>query len=313
MKYRAHNDLSLFEFHDSIFTLVSFDGKDLLVSASRVNIHKNTPQNPSDYDMQIASAQIIFKNLHSLTYEPGVAFRTGEDGQLHPEGPSVVLRGQEAIDRILKELRYRVVVYHFEKEDQGYSLGGQGVEPYFEMKFDFDSVDVCWEEYTKKAWYELHRQYQYDAVLHTPYGDTTVKLTVGCHEEPVYCDGSLQQPPTVNVSCTFEGKEYGGHGSDALWIDAFADLQRKLPEGVFLKGCLSCRYGNLCPVGNGVNEVFCTKDVLIRQKSDLYFYTEDATERSKRSRQYWDFCEDYQPQTEECYTYNDYWYYLQKQ
>ena len=103
------------------------------------------------------------------------------------------------------------------------------------MEFDFDNVVVCWDEYKKKAWYELHRQYRYDAVLRTPNGDETVKLMVGCHEEPVYYKGSLEQPPTVNVGCTFEGKEYWGHGSDYLWIDAFADLQRQLPEGVLLK------------------------------------------------------------------------------
>ena len=303
MKYRVHNDLSIFEFHDSVFVLDGFDGKDLVVSASAVNVHKNTPQNPYDYDMQIASAQITFKNFHSVTYEPGVTFRHGEDGQLYPEEPPVMLSGQEAIDRILQELRYRVVVYHFEKEDRGYSLGGQGVEPYFEMKFDFDSLEVCWEEYTKKAWYELHRQYPYDGVVHTPQGDETVNLTVCCHEESLL--------PAVNVGCTFDGKEYWGHGSDELWIDAFADLQRQLPKGVFLKGCLTCRHGNLCPVGNAMNAVFCTKDVLIPQKSDLYFYTEDASERSKRSRQYWDLCEDYQPQSEEYYTYNDYLHHLQ--
>ena len=135
---------------------------------------------------------------------------------------------------------------------------------------------------------------------------------VGCHEETVYYKGSLEQPPTVNVGCTFAGKEYWGHGSDYLWIDAFADLQRQLPEGVLLKCCLTCRHGNLCPVGNDKNEVFCTKDVLITQKSDLYYYTEDDREREKRSRQYCGLCGDYQPQTDAFYTYNDYYLYFLK-
>jgi len=148
--------------------------------------------------------------------------------------------------------------------------------------------------------------------LRTPNGDEKVQLIVGCHKEPVYYKGGLEQPPTVNVGCTFEGKEYWGHGKDYLWIDAFADLQRQLPEGVSLKCCLTCRHGNLCPVGNGVNEVFCTKDVLITQKSDLYFYTEDDKERDNRSRQYCDLCEDYQPQTDDFYTYNDYLCFLKK-
>ena len=312
MKFCVENDLSLFEFHDSEFSFVSFDGKDLVVSASMVNIHKDTPQNPSDYDMEIAFAQITFKNFNSATYEPGRAWKTGEDGKSYPVGPQVIFREKDAIDRILEELQNEITVYHFEKEDRGYSIGGCGIEPYFTMEFDFDNVVVCWDEYKKKAWYELHRQYRYDAVLRTPNGDDTVKLMVGCHEETVYYKGSLEQPPTVNVGCTFEGKEYWGHGSDYLWIDAFADLQRQLPEGVLLKCCLTCRHGNLCPVGNDKNEVFCTKDVLITQKSDLYYYTEDDREREKRSRQYCSSCEDYQPQTDDFYTYNDYLHYLEK-
>lgn len=313
MKYCAVNDLSIFEFHDSKFSFDSYDGKDLVITASMVNVHKNTPQNPSDYDMEIDSAKITFKNFHSATYGTGIKWETGEDGKLYSVDPCVVFSEQDAIDRILKELKYGLSVYYFAKEDgHGYSIGGFGIEPYFEIGFDIASVIVCWDEYKMKAWYELHRQYRYDAVLHTPHGNKTVKLNVVCHEEPVYYKGSFAHPRTVNVGCAFEGKEYWGHGSDYLWIDAFADLQKQLPAGVCLQCCLTCRYGNLCPVGNDINEVFCTKDVLITQKSDLFFYTEDDDERAKRSRQYCHLCEDYLPQTDCFYTYNDYLYFLKK-
>jgi len=70
MKFCVKNDLSIFEFHDSEFSFVSYDGTDLVVSASMVNIHKDTPQNTSDHDLEITSAQITFKNFHSPTYEP---------------------------------------------------------------------------------------------------------------------------------------------------------------------------------------------------------------------------------------------------
>ena len=186
MKHCVKNDLSIFEFHDSEFSFVSFDGMDLIVSASMVNIHKDTPQNPSGYDMEITSAQFTFRNFHSATYEPGRIWKTGADGKSYPVGPRVVYGGQDGIDRILEELRNKIRVYHFEKEVCGYSIGGCGIEPYFTIEFNFDSVDVCWDEYKKKAWYELHRQYRYDAVLRTPNGDVTVKLMVGCHEEPLY-------------------------------------------------------------------------------------------------------------------------------
>lgn len=166
MKFCIQNNLSLFEFHDSTFSLVSYNGTDLVVSASMVNIHKDTPQNPSDYDMEIASAQITFQNFNSATYEPGRSWKTDENGKSYPVGPQVIFCGKDAIDRILEELQNELTVYHFEKEDgRGYSIGGCGIEPYFEIKFDFDGVAVCWDEYKKKAWYELHRQYRYDTVL----------------------------------------------------------------------------------------------------------------------------------------------------
>ena len=312
MKYCVKNDLSIFEFHDSAFSFVSFNGSDLVISASMVNIHKDTPQNPSDYDMELSSAQITFSNFRSAVYEPGRAWKTGENGKSYPVGPRVVYSGQDGIDQILEELHNGITVYHFEKETSGYSIGGCGIEPYFEIRFEFDDVTVSWAEYKKKAWYELHRQYRYDASLSTPDGDVPVKLIVTCHEEPVYYEGDLERSPTVNVGCTYEGKEYWGHGDDYLWIDAFADLQRQLPKGVWLTCCLTCRYGNLCPVGNSPNEVFCTKDVFIAQKSDLYFYTEDSKERKKRSRQYCGLCESYKPQKEDNYTYNDYLCFLEK-
>ena len=203
MKFCVENDLSLFEFHDSTFSYAGYDGRDLVISASMVNIHKDTPQNPSGYDMEIASAQITFQNFNSATYEPGRVWKKGEDGNSYPVGPRVVFQDQDAIDRILAELRNKITVYHFEKEDRGYSIGGCGIEPYFTMEFDFDSVVVCWDEYKKKAWYERHRQYRYDTALQTPNGDETVKLTVCWHEEPVYYKGNLEQPPTVTVGCAY--------------------------------------------------------------------------------------------------------------
>lgn len=312
MKFCVENDLSLFEFHDLDFSFVSFDGTDLVVSVAGLNVHKHTPQNPSDYDMQIDSAQITFRNFRSATYEPGQAWKTGEDGISRPIGERVIFSGQEAIDRIVEELQNKIAVYHFEKGERGYSIGGCGIEPYFTIEFTFDSVMVCWDAYKKKAWYELHRRYRFEVALRTPQGVETVQLRVLWHEDAVYYKGVREEPPVVDILCEYNGVKYMGNGKDYLWIDAFADLQRKLPEGVWLECCLTCRHGNLCPFGNAVNEVFCTKDVLITQKTDLCFYTEDDGEREKRSRTYCSVCEDYQPQGDDFYTYNDYFYYLKK-
>ena len=313
MKYCVKNDLSVFEFHDSEFSFVSFDGKDLVVSVSMLNIHKGTPQNPSEFDMQIESARITFENVHRATYEPGRTWKMGEDGKSYPIGPRIVYTEQEAMDRIVEELENDFTVYGLEVT-QGHrcSMHGWGIENYIVIEFDYDGVAVCWDEYEKKAWYERTKQWRSDATLQTPQGEETVQLHILYHEAGGYYQGVWVKPPIATVGCTYDGKEYWGRGKDYLWTDAFADLQKKLPEGVTIKCCLTCRHGNLCPVGNAPNEVFCTKDVLITQKSDLYFYTEDEAECEKRSRQSCALCEDYQPQTDDYYTYNDFLYHLNK-
>ena len=101
------------------------------------------------------------------------------------------------------------------------------------------------------------------------------------------------------------------YGKDFLWVDAFADLQKKLPDNVKIQCCLTCRHGNMCPVGNKPGELFCTKDVIITQKSDLFFYTEDDAERTSRSRDCTNVCEKYEEQSKDYYTYNDYLYYFE--
>ncbi len=108
----------------------------------------------------------------------------------------------------------------------------------------------------------------------------------------------------------YGGKEYIGKGTDDYGIDAIADLQQQLPEGILLKCCLACKHGNLCPVGNAQNEVFCIKDTVPKEPRDLWYYTEDPKERAQRSRGYFDRCHHFAPQSKGYYTYNDFIYYL---
>ena len=120
----------------------------------------------------------------------------------------------------------------------------------------------------------------------------------------------LDEVNEVTIRTNYNGEEITAIGSRYPFEDAYAELQRKLPENVRLAACVACRFGNMCPVGNAIDEVFCTSDVDISEKSDLYYYTEDEAERSKRSRHFSDFCADFQPQEEDVFTYNDYYSYL---
>ncbi len=120
----------------------------------------------------------------------------------------------------------------------------------------------------------------------------------------------MEKITQITIKTHYQGKEIIANGCRYPFEDAFADLQNKLPESVTLTGCVACRHGNLCPVGNYPNQVFCTSDVSINCKSDLYFYTENDSEQEKRSRQYTDYCDDFQKQEESVFTYSDYLYYL---
>lgn len=306
MRYRAENQLELFEFHDADLSFLGVDGDDLIVSAKHVNIHKNTAQNPSDYDMEIDCARLTFRGFRPLSYEPGRPWEIDQEGELHPIGPQIVFSGQDAGVKFTEALHKRIWVYYFgAKDGGGYVMEGNAVDPYFTMEFDFDSLVVEWDGYRKKAWYELHRQYGYDLTLETAQGEEQVEVHVICHDEDTYYKGKLESAPTVTVGLTYGGKEFWGRGKEYLWVDAFADLQRQLPDGVRLKCCLSCRHGNMCPGGNVPNALFCTKDVVIEKKSDLRFYTEDHAERVKRARTYCDLCADFRPRSDEYYTCND--------
>lgn len=141
-------------------------------------------------------------------------------------------------------------------------------------------------------------------VLDTPAGEQKVKICILYGED---------DDAPVAVGLEYGGRTAWGHGREYDWLDAFADLQSKLPRGVRLMCCAMCRHGNFCPVGNEQNEVFCTKDVEVRQKEDLYFYTEDSGERRERSRRYTSVCRDFAEQSHAFFTYNDYLHYAEKQ
>lgn len=293
MNYCSIDRLGDFDFHDAQMRLKSYDGNTLVISVHELNIHKNTPQNDEEFDMELDEAEMTFAGLSTLSYE------TDDD-------PASILTGAQAASRFLKELKCGVCVFSLEAETpRVIVMDGCGDSPYFAARIAFDSVRVEWDACSKKAWYELHRYYKREICLTTPEGDQRVKLEITCHDEDVYSvkDGRTLEAPLVTVHLRYKDQEYRGVGSDDYWMDAFADLQKHLPQGVTLKCCLTCPHGNLSPTGNNIDEVFCTQDVSITQKSDLYFYTEDPAQRETRRRGSTDHCGNFEPQSERYYTY----------
>ena len=115
------------------------------------------------------------------------------------------------------------------------------------------------------------------------------------------------------IHLTYNDIKYIGKGTDYLWVDTFADLQKKLPNNMQIACCMTCRHGNMCPFGNGRNELFCTKDIVISQKWDMVELFEKNDAYNKRETPFCHYCADFVYQSDDYYTYNDFLYQLQKQ
>lgn len=143
---------------------------------------------------------------------------------------------------------------------------------------------------------------QSQIVLITPTGKTSVPIQIVYDND----DERIQTPS--EISLVYQNILYKGRGFDYLWVDTFADLQRQLPDSVQLACCMTCRHGNMCPYGSKVNQLFCTKDLVITSKSDMCNVFDNDDAYDKREVFSYGFCEDYGQQAADFYTYNDYLY-----
>ena len=118
----------------------------------------------------------------------------------------------------------------------------------------------------------------------------------------------------VEITVSYNDTEYCAKGKDHLWVDAFADLQAKLPSNTQLACCMTCRHGNMCPYGNKENQLYCTKDVLLNSKDDVIELMDDKGYDSffERAVSSINYCDNFVYQSDDCYTYNDYLHHLQK-
>ena len=127
-----------------------------------------------------------------------------------------------------------------------------------------------------------------------------------------YDDSDVADTP-VKISLTYNNILYQGNGKDYLWVDAFADLQRKLPDNIKIACCMTCCHGNMCPYGNVENQLFCTKDIKITDKKDMCNLFDKTNPFEERAVAALDCCDDFVYQSDYYYTYNDYLYQLKKE
>lgn len=117
---------------------------------------------------------------------------------------------------------------------------------------------------------------------------------------------------SVEINLIYNGVLYQGKGRDHLWVDAFADLQNKLPHNIKLACCMTCRHGNMCPYGNKENQLFCTRDIIIASKDDIVDLIDNSDSFVKRAVSSNKYCDRFVYQNDDYYTYNDYLYYLER-
>ena len=155
MKFTSTNIFSDFEFHDAYFKLKSIENNVLTISVQYLNIHKNAEQNPCDTDMEIEIAQITFINFQVKSFEPGRAWKQDDNGKLYTDEPQVVFDGETAKEKSLNELRHGATIFEFGTLENGnHYFDGAGDEPWFQVQFAFDAVNIEWDEFRKPAWYE---------------------------------------------------------------------------------------------------------------------------------------------------------------
>jgi hypothetical protein len=309
MKYTSYNHLHDFEFHDAVLILESYEDHQLTLTAEHLNLHKDAKQNPYDRDMEIQTARIIFQPWKLLSLETVPAYTTDKNGVRHIAEPKISYEGSTGEEIFLREAEKGICLHEvsFRKKNGKIILEflfmGTKV---FTLRGSCAEAMVQWDAYQGSAWYELRKRRSSHIILNTPTGKQLCPLHITYQlSDEIFSD--RENPlSTVSLSVNYNGKDFYGNGKNYLWEDAFADLQLHLPEGVLIECCLTCRHGNMCPVGNKPGEVFCTKDFVPTRKSDLFYVTEDEKEREKRSKECSSHCGSYLPQSVDFFTYNDY-------
>lgn len=116
----------------------------------------------------------------------------------------------------------------------------------------------------------------------------------------------------MSVRLVYDECEYIGIGTIYPYMDAFANLQKQLPNGVVLKGCINCVHVNMCTYGDEPYRVYCTNQFIIGEKLDIIKHIENNDITIQNEREYSDLCDDYCMQSPGTYTYTDYKEFISK-
>ncbi len=83
---------------------------------------------------------------------------------------------------------------------------------------------------------------------------------------------------------SLSGYVYRSAGTSGWFEDELLDIQKQLPDGVFLKACITCAFSDYSPYGHGLfGGMLCFRDnkagyLTVKGKSDLFRIWSTATE-----------------------------------
>lgn len=235
MKYVSTDRLCDFEFHDSEWSFVSWEGGNLTVKIDMLNIHKDAKQNDTGKDMELKEAILTFIGIKNFTYELPRTWKKDENGNSYTDEPLVVYEGSQALEKFIVDLKSNCPARcsFFDQNGEIYEFGGMGYD-WISFKFGFDSVTVEWDDYKRVAWYYGHSYHKRNLVLETPNGDVTVQAFVGESTVPFCANGVEIAPPGFVAGLDYEKQNYFS-GVYPTLDEALVGLQNKLPEGVRVK------------------------------------------------------------------------------
>ena len=195
----------------------------------------------------------------------------------------------------------------------------------FKYKNYFDNmagnIKFIWTEYTCET---CQKEYSVDEIHRAEKRKSNLKQhTINAKLTLIAPNEKVQVPTQIiyerdddtallssEIHLTYNGIHYCGKGTDYLWTDTFANLQKQLPDDVTVACCMTCRHGNLCPYGNEQNQLFCLKDTVVHNKEDVLALFDNDDIYDKGSLPCCHYCADFEAQSKEYYTYNDYAFHL---
>lgn len=146
------NNPNDFSFHDS-YAKVKADGDDMVFTIERLNVHKGCVFNPFDCDMEADTAIMKISEARVLY------FKIPECSMLYPDGtkidmPALSVTDDRAFESFMREAEKGITINDLIDEEHSIVMEASGTNSFFEIKITYGSVEIVWNNYSGKAWYE---------------------------------------------------------------------------------------------------------------------------------------------------------------